>query len=645
MGNKHLENKVKDEHSHDMFYFALYLGGFGIYLISLLIDPLNIIVLNFNELYLLVPVYLLVISLMGIHVIYDALLHTIKESFSQKRFKPNIHLLMLLATIGAFIIGQFHEGVILIIIFAGAHFLEDFISNRSSANIEKLLALTPPSARLITSDDKVKTVSSDELKVNDLIKVLPGDVIPRDGVIIDGKGEIDESIITGEAIPVLKSVGMDVFGGTINHDGTLIVRINKENSETILAKMVEMVKETKTSYTKTALLIKKIEPIYVTIVLVVAPLFYLLGLYLFNWGHEISFYRTMVLLIGASPCALAVTDIPATLSALSNLAKSGILFKSGDALSKVSYIDVVAFDKTGTLTIGKPEVVSLVYNSQVTEDEKSFFNQMIYSLEYRANHPLAKAVMQYFPNESAIDLEVENVIGTGLETSYKNKEYSLVKPNSDKLSDCLKEEIEKSSLKGYTVVYFKENEEVKGLISFRDKINEKAKEMVSYFKHNNVKTVLITGDSEKAAHLVSKEVGIDQYYAGVLPEEKYKIINKIQETNAQVMMVGDGINDAAALKSADVGISMGDGTDIAIEVSDGVLVKNDLEKLTLVHKVSKKLRRVVLQNIFFALVVIVFLLVMNTFGLMEMPLAVVIHEGSTMVVVISGLRLLSKRGL
>lgn len=645
MKHKYYDSCCTHDHHNDKLYFSLYLVGLFIYLFSLLINPFDIITFNFNELYLLLPIYLTAISLMGIHVIYGSLLSTFKETITTKRFKPNLHILMVLATIGAFIISQFHEGVLLILIFSGAHFLEDLTSNKSSANIEKLLSLTPPNARLIIGDDKVKTVSSNDLKINDLIKVLPGDIIPRDGVIVEGKGEIDESIITGEAIPVLKTIGSDVFGGTINQDGTVIVKINKASSETILAKMVEMVKETKTSYTKTALIIKKIEPVYVTGVMIFSPIFYLLGLYLFDWGHQLSFYRTMVLLIGASPCALAVTDIPATLSALSSLAKSGILFKGGDALSKVSYTDVIAFDKTGTLTVGKPELVSLVYDNKVTEAEKTFYNKIIYSLEYKANHPLARAVMEYFNSESPLDVEVENIIGTGLKTIYNNKEYSLVRPNADLLGSSLKASSEESFSKGYTVVYFKENDQVKAILSFNDMLNDKALMMVNYFKSNNVQTVLITGDSEKAAKLVADKLAIDKYYASVLPEDKHKIITEIQKENNYVMMVGDGINDAVALKSADVGVSMGDGTDIAIEVSDGVLIKNDLEKLTLVHKVSKKLRRVVLQNIFFAVGVILFLFVMNIFGLMEMPLAVIIHEGSTLVVVISGLRLLTKRGL
>lgn len=643
MANKNLNNCC--EHDLDKLYFILYMVGLIVYLASLLINPFNLIRLPFKEIYFLLPIYLVVVSLMGIHVVYGSILNTFKDSVKTKRFKPNIHLLMVLATIGAFIIGQFHEGVLLILIFAGAHFLEDFASNKSSANIEKLLALTPPNARLIIGDDKIKIVSSDYLSINDLIKVLPGDIIPRDGVIVEGKAEIDESIITGEAIPVLKGVGADVFGGTINHDGTLIVKINKESSETILAKMVEMVKETKTSYTKTALIIKKIEPIYVTSVLIFSPIFYLIGIYLFKWGHDVSFYRTIVLLIGASPCALAVTDIPATLSALSYLAKSGVLFKGGDVLSKVSYVDVVAFDKTGTLTRGKPELVSLVYYGQIDEKEKAFYNKIIYSLEYKANHPLARAVMKYFKEETPLNLDVKNIIGVGLKSSYNDNEYSLVKPNTDNLDNSLLKHIDDSYAKGYTVVYFKENNQVIALLSFSDQLNDKAVSMVNYFKNSNVKTVLITGDSEKSAKLVSEKLAIDRYYANVLPEDKHKIVTEIQANGNSVMMVGDGINDAVALKSADVGVSMGDGTDIAIEVSDGVLVKNDLEKLVLVHKISKKLKKVVFQNIFFALAVIVFLFTMNIFGLMEMPLAVIVHEGSTIIVIISGLRLLTKRGL
>lgn len=631
--------KVKQDHHLHQIFLILYLVGVALFLASLFIEPLKVVKFAFPSNYLLIPLYVLMVLLMGVEIVFEATMKLLKALIKEKKFLPDIHLLMSLGVLGAFIIGKYIEGVLLFLIFGGAHFLEDLVSKRSSANIEKLLKLTPPKARLISADGTIEIVSSESLLIDDEIKVLPGDVIARDGVIISGISEIDEAIITGEDLPKLKTVDEEVYAGTINYSGTLIVKINKTEQETILAKIVKMVKETKTSYTKTALIIKKIEPIFVSVVLIIAPLFYLAGLFLFKWGYHDSFIRTIVLLIGASPCALAVTDIPATLSALSFLAKKGIIFKSGDILANVSEIDVIAFDKTGTLTVGKPELNELLFSSEVKEEEKAFYEQIIYSLEYQANHPLARAVMNYFKDQTNLDLTVINEIGIGVKANYDNHLYSLLKADGN-LAKELKEREAVFLKLGKTVVYFKKDNKTLALLAFSDEIDEGANDVISYFNNADIKTVLITGDNKKTALEVQNKLKIAACYSDVLPEEKAAIIKTLQKNNQSVLMVGDGINDAVALKSADIGISMGDGTDIAIEVSDGVLVKNDLSKLSLIHRVSKRLKRVVLENIIFALGVVVLLFILNIFGLMKMSYAVVIHEGSTLLVILSGLRLL-----
>jgi|SRR5690625_315235 len=637
-------NNLKDtnEHHHDhniKLHLSLYIIGLIIYLLSLLINPLNIVNVSFNEKLLLIPIYIITLLLTGYHVIIEGLEDTVKSSIKYKRFKPNVHILMTVAAIGAIIINQYHEAIILILIFAGAHFLEDIIEGRSKKEIEKLMNLNPTEARLIDENGNITIVSAKELKIGDKVRVLVGDEIPSDGIILEGSSEIDEATITGESVPVLKAKDDIVFGSTINKSGTLTILINKNSDETIVAKIIELVSNTQTDISDTAKLIKKIEPIYVTIALIIAPIFYLLGHYLFKWDN--SAYRTMVFLIGASPCALAVTDIPATLASISNLAKHNVLIKGGSYLSNLSTVDVIGFDKTGTLTNGKPVVTDVIYLDNLTDDKKELYTNILYSMEISSNHPLALAVINYFKDQKDLKIESENLIGTGIKAIYKNNEYLVAKPSV--YSEVNDEIINKTKIlenDGKTVVYLSENKKIVMVIAFLDIIKETSYNALNYFKAENIETLMITGDAKNTANAIAKSTSINKVYAEIMPEDKLKIIDEHKSLSKNVAMVGDGVNDAPALANANIGIAMNSGTDIAIEAADMILMKNDVCDLVYAHKISKKLRKIVIQNIFFAMGVVVFLLIMNILNLMNMPLAVIFHEGSTLIVILSGLRML-----
>lgn len=626
---------MKNNHcNHFKKYFLMYLIGLVIYLFTLLVEPLNLIEIN-NI--LLIAIYYLVLFLSGIHVVGEGILDTIKDSINKKKFHPNVHLLMTLAAIGAIIIGHYHEAVILILIFAGAHFLEDIIQNRSKAEIEKLLNLNPSNARLINEDGSIEIIPAKDLKIGDLVSVLNGDEIPSDGIIVEGETELNEANITGEAMPVYKKVGDLVYGSTINESKRIIVKVNKNSDETVVAKIIELVGQTQTNITPTAKLIKKIEPIYVTIALLFAPIFYLIGNYLFNWGHDESFYRTMVYLIGVSPCALAVTDIPATLSALSSLAKRGVLFKGGSYLSSLNDVSTIAFDKTGTLTSGIPVVTDVIEMA----NENSLYNNLIYSMEKGSNHPLAVALLKHFNQSKDLSLDVENLIGVGVKTTYNGKEYKIAKPSYFKnVNKEILNHTKNLQNEGKTVTYFSENNNIKIIIAFVDELKTTSIDTIKYLNENNIKTVMITGDSINTANSVANKLQIKKVYANVLPQEKSYIVSELKTDNKIVSFVGDGINDAPALTNANLGIAMNSGTDLAVEVSDGVLMRNNLADLAYAHKVSKKLRKVVIENIIFSMLVVLFLIISNLFTNLNMPLAVLIHEGSTVVVILSGLRLL-----
>jgi len=633
------EHLIHDSHDHDhdqhhhggVTAVVLFFIGIALFLIALFLEKGG----------LKNGLYTATLILSGYHIIIEGFTDTIRQTIRQKRFKPNVHILMTLAAVGAMIIGEYMEAALLILIFAGAHYLEDYAEGRSRKEITSLLELHPTSARKIMPNGEVKVVEVSELQVGDQVSILNGDQIPTDGIVLSGNSAVNQAAITGESIPVEKQMGDELFGSTINGTGTLVMEVTKDSSETVFAKIVELVSQTQRDYSKTAKIIQKIEPIYVTIVLILAPLFYLLGFYLFDWSAYDSFYRTMVFLIATSPCALAVTDIPATLSAISNLAKRGVLFKGGSYLANLAELDAVAFDKTGTLTTGKPIVTDSFFSESVTEEDQQTYEGIIVSMESKSNHPLAQAIINHYDNIEAQDYEVENVIGVGLVTKVDGKSYRIGKPSSVKeIPIDIEQKTAVFEQEGKTVVYFGTEEMVLGLIAIQDVPKDSSVEAVKYFKEQKIHTVMITGDAVRTGEAIGKELGIDQVKGNVMPEEKADIITELKEDYPIIAMLGDGVNDAPALVTSDVGVAMGEGTDIAIDVADAVLMKNDLTKFSYTHKLAKRLRTIVFQNIFFALFVVLFLVIVNMTGSMNMTLAVIVHEGSTLVVILNGLRLL-----
>ena len=458
-------------------------------------------------------------------------------------------------------------------------------------------------------------------------------------MILSGTTSIDESSINGESIPKEKSKGDGVFGSTINGTGTIIMEVTKENKDTVFSKILQLVNQNQDNQTKAASIIQKFEPKYVTLVLVVIPLVMVLSPILFDLTWSESIYRGLVLLVAASPCALAAATVSVTLSATSNLAKKGVLSKGSTYLSQFANIDAIAFDKTGTLTNGKPEVTNYYFADYVNEEK---IIDIIVALEKESNHPLANAILEKFEAKNKIDIEVTNQIGIGLTGNYNQKTYRIGKPTSfEGVSDEYTLLNNEWATEGKTVVYVAENEEVIGLIALMDIPNEHARATIDYFKKLGIHTTLITGDSEMTGKAVGEQLGIDEIIANVMPEDKSRIIDEQKGKYGVTAMVGDGVNDAPALVNADVGIAMGDGTDVAVEVSDLVLMQNNLTRLTQSHKISKKMNRVIWQNIVFSMAVVVFLVIVSLLGLTDIAISVIIHEGSTLVVIFNGLRLLT----
>ncbi|MFL2146705.1 HAD-IC family P-type ATPase, partial [Desemzia sp. FAM 24101] len=349
-------------HDHGKMPVVLYFVGLALAIIALFLDGENSLLQN--------SLFSIASISAGYHVILlEGIGETIENTKSKKRFTPNSHILMGLAALGASLIGNFWEGTLLILIFSGAHFLEDYAEGRSKREITKLLEMNPTTARLIMSDGNTKIVDVNELKVGDQLQVLNGDQVPIDGVILTGNTSIDESSINGESIPKEKSKGDGVFGSTINGTGSFTMEVTKENKDTVFSKILQLVNQNQNNQTKAASIIQKFEPKYVTVVLIAIPLFILLTPLMLDWTWSQSIYRGLVLLVAASPCALAAATVSVTLSATSNLAKRGVLSKGSSYLSQLADIQAIAFDKTGTLTKGKPEVTNYYFADSVNEEK------------------------------------------------------------------------------------------------------------------------------------------------------------------------------------------------------------------------------------------------------------------------------------
>ena len=587
--------------------------------------------------------YSLTVILSGYHVLSEGLLETWQASYKSRRFCPNTHLLMGLAALGAMAIGQFQEAALLILIFAGAHFLEDYAEAKSKKEMTSLLAMQPQEARLLAEDGTVNIVPVQDLVVGDRVQVLNGTQIPIDGQIVSGQAVINEAMINGESMPQEKSVGDRVYAATLNGNSSFVMRVTSLADETTFAKILGLVKEAQAKQSPVASQIQLLEPVYVKGALLFTALY---ALVMALWAslslHEVA-YRTLVMLIALSPCALAASAIPATLSALSNLAKQGVLVKAGSHLHQVSELSTIAFDKTGTLTQGRPQVTDILLSA---EAEKLL--AVWVSMERQANHPLAQAIVARYADLPVLDLEVSNQMGQGLYADYQGHSYQVAKPTAfEAVASGYENQRRDWESQGKTVVYLAQNQEVLGAVALMDIAKDDARQTLDYFKQVGVKTVMLTGDAELTGQVIGQQLGIQYVQAQVMPDQKAEEIRKLMGKHQMVAMVGDGINDAPALASASLGIAMGQGTDVAMETADVILVRNQLQSLSYLHRLAKKHDRIIWQNIGFSMLVVLALVIMNVGQVSNIALSVVGHEGSTLLVILNGLRLLvplSSRG-
>jgi Cd2+/Zn2+-exporting ATPase len=560
------------------------------------------------------------------------------ESLTER--KIDVDMLMILAAIGAAITDNWHEGAILLFLFSLSNVLQDYAIGRSRNAIQSLFKLYPETAHVRRGSDIV-TVKFSDIRLNDIVLIEPGERIPVDGVVINGRSAIDQSPITGESMPVDKTIGDTVFAGTLNKQGILDVKATKLATDSTLARIIKLVEEAQENKAPTERFLEKFEEYYALLILGGIALFITIPPALGWVEFGANFYRAMVLMTVASPCALVISVPAAFISAIASAARGGVLFKGGAYLEQLAVVKAIAFDKTGTLTMGEPRLTD-VFAVEGAEDEVL---AIAAAVEARSEHPLALAIVTAAQQRQLSLPEVTDfaaIPGRGVQAVVNGQTILIGSlahlKNEAALPAKFEAELEALEDAGKTIMGMLRDGTWAGLLAAADAVRPEAAQVVRDLRALGVEVAMLTGDNERVAQQIAAQTGIQRVYAGLMPEDKVTAIKQLQSEFEIVAMVGDGVNDAPALAAAQVGIAMGAaGTDVALETADVVLMGDKIERIQAVIRLSQKARRVVWQNITFSLVVI-FLLVFSTFVIhLPLPLGVLGHEGSTVIVVLNGL--------
>ena len=597
---------------------------------------------------------------------YDSAIETY-HSFRKLTF--NIDALMFIGALGATAVGQPAEGALLMFLFSMAGTHETYAMGRTHASIRTLIAMSPREAEVVNANG-IRTISVEALVPGDVVFVRPGGQIPADGLVTSGTSSVNEASITGESVPVDKKPGAKTFAGTINGEGALHIQVTTDAAQSTLARIVSVVREAREQKARSQDFTDRIiGNYYAKAVAITALLAIVIGRLVTDepWGDTI--YRAMTLLVVMSPCALVISIPASLLSALAHSARNGVLFKGGKQLEAAATIKVVAFDKTGTLTTGRPGVVAVIpvggpgritldlpqqqrttgaddALSNMTDDQIRLLVAAA-AVEHASEHPLARAIVQGAKERgltipAATDFKA--VVAAGATAVVAGQRLRVGKPSlfGHVTSDVLFE-IEAEQRRGNTTIAVGSEDDIWGLITIADTVRPESKVALQDLHRAGYRIALLTGDNQHVANALAKELGLDDVRAELLPQDKVEAIRDLQRKYGPVAMIGDGINDAPALATADLGIAMGSaGSDVAHESADVVLMKDDLSRLTGALQLAKQARTVIWQNLVFAFIVIAVLVISTlTPGFdMKMTYGVIGHEGSTLLVVANGLRLL-----
>lgn len=641
MGTEHALQRKKDHTSqisvrpfiykHKELLFA---GAGGLFLVA------GLIMDRMDASSIAVALFLLAYTVGGYYKAKEG----VTDLFVDRRL--NAEILMMLAAIGAASIGYWEEGAILIFIFSVSGALETYTMQKSEKDLSSLMSMAPDTALVIGENGELTPTPLDDVRIGDRVMIRSNERIPVDSTVISGTSAVDESALTGEAVPVEKSNGSKLFNGAMNGNGTLTAEVTRRNEDSLFQKMISLVKQAKAERPETQRWIERIEGPYVISVLLATVLLFSVPYLFLDWTFTDAFYRAMVLLVVASPCAIVASVMPAMLSAISTGARNGVLMKGGVFMEQLSKANVIAFDKTGTITEGTPKVTDF----HCPSDEQNILAAVL-AVEQQSNHPLAKALVTYAEDnlqskEVPAPESVDDLTGFGVKSRIAGSDWhigslSLMKRLGDEHLDAnATDTIASWQSEGKTIVCVAKNGTFVAAFAIKDQIRQGVKETLAILHKNGIDTVMITGDQEQTAKAIAEEAGVSSWYSESLPEDKVNEVKRLKARYDSVIMVGDGVNDAPALAKADIGIAMGSGTDVAIDTADLVLMKNDLSKIDLSVTLSKRMNRVIIQNLIFSISVILVLITANFFQSLTLPLGVIGHEVSTILVILNGLRLL-----
>jgi heavy metal translocating P-type ATPase len=561
----------------------------------------------------------------------------------------DVDLLMIVAAIGAAAIGQVMDGALLIVIFATSGALEALATARTADSVRGLLDLAPTTATRLRDDGTEEAVATEHLAVGDVILIRPGERVGADGRVLDGASEVDQATITGEPLPVAKQVGDEVFAGTLNGTGALRVRVERDASDSVIARIVAMVEEASETKAPTQLFIEKVEQRY-SVGIVVATLAVFVIPLAFGADLTASLLRAMTFMIVASPCAVVLATMPPLLSAIANAGRHGVLVKSAVVMERLGQVDAVALDKTGTLTEGTPRVTDIrpLTGSGLTADALLV---LAAAAEHPSEHPLARAVVDAARDRGLAlptAADFTSTPGVGVTATVDGASIAVGAPArlphdaadpAAARAAALAQHLEDD---GRTAVLITRNATPVGVLGIADRLRPDAATTVAALATLTGRSpMLVTGDNPRAAAGLAREVGITDVRAGLLPQDKVAAVREQERNGHKVLVVGDGVNDAPALAAAHTGIAMGRaGSDLALETADAVIVRDELAAVPAVVALSRRARGLVVQNLVIAAVFISGLVIWDLVGHLPLPLGVLGHEGSTVIVGLNGLRLL-----
>ncbi len=571
----------------------------------------------------------------------------------------SIEMLMSVAALGALIIGEPEEAAAVVFLFSVGELLEGVAADRARAGIRALASLVPKTAILLDAQGGQHDVPAASLQVNDLVLVRPGDKVSADGVIVQGNSSLDDSPITGESIPVTKTVGDDVFAGSINMEGALQIRVEKTAADNTIARIIELVEQAQASKAPTARFIEKFSRYYTPAVMAIAALVIIIPPLAMGGEWATWLYRGLALLLIACPCALVLSTPAAIASGLAVGARRGLLIKGGSALEIIGRVNTVAFDKTGTLTEGKPRVTDVVAFTQEQIIKERMDSQgedailaLFASVESASSHPLAKAIIDH-AKAANIVIPVASkayaTAGKAVHATVAERSLAIGSPvyaaNETSITSKQNAQIEALQNEGKTVsvLFDEQSREVLGLVALRDELRDDAVEGIAQLKAMGVRAIMLTGDNRLTAQALASHLDIE-WKAELLPEDKLRLLNEMKD-KTKIAMIGDGINDAPALATADVGIAMGGGTDVAIETADVALLKSRVTDVAHLVALSRATMSNIHQNVIFALGLKGIFLITTVLGITGLWIAVLADTGATVLVTLNALRLLRFKGL